>query len=127
VGPDSKEFADYLDELKLETRKRIADLLNGHEDEIIFTQSTTEGINMIANGLTWRSNDRLLIRNSLNEHFSNYLPWIRLSAEKNLQVRNFPEENIESYGDSLIENFSSIYEKSTAIFFQFSSQTPLSK
>ena len=113
VGPDSKEFADYLDELKLETRKRIADLLNGHEDEIIFTQSTTEGINMIANGLTWRSNDRLLIRNSLNEHFSNYLPWIRLSAEKNLQVRNFPEENIESYGDSLIENFTSIYEKST--------------
>ena len=113
VGPDSKEFADYLDELKLETRKRVADLLNGHEDEIIFTQSTTEGINMIANGLTWRSNDRLLIRNSLNEHFSNYLPWIRLSAEKNLQVRNFPEENIESYGDSLIENFTSIYEKST--------------
>src|SRR4029079_13506508 len=113
VGPDSKEFVDYLDELKLETRKRVADLLNGHEDEIIFTQSTTEGINMIANGLTWRSNDRLLIRNCLNEHFSNYLPWIRLSAEKNLQVRNFPEEKVESYGNLLIENFTSIYEKST--------------
>ena len=43
VGPDSKEFTNYLDELKLETRKRVADLINGHEDEIIFTQSTTEG------------------------------------------------------------------------------------
>lgn len=113
VGPDSKEFTDYLDKLKLETRKRVADLINGHEDEIIFTQSTTEGINMVANGLSWKVDDRLLIRNPLNEHFSNYLPWIRLSTDKNLQVRNFPEENIESYGNSLIENFTSIYEKST--------------
>ena len=97
----------------METRKRVADLINGHEDEIIFTQSTTEGINMVANGLAWKANDRLLIRNSLNEHFSNYLPWIRLSADKNLQVRNFPEERVESYGNSLIENFASYYEKET--------------
>ena len=113
VGPDSKEFTGYLDELKLETRKRVAGLLNGHEDEIIFTQSTTEGINMISNGLPWKGNDKLLIRNSLNEHFSNYLPWIKLSAEKNLQVRTFPEEKVGIYGESLIENFTSIYEKNT--------------
>ena len=37
VGPDSKEFTEYLDDLKLETRKRIAALINGHEDEIILT------------------------------------------------------------------------------------------
>ncbi|CAN5710356.1 cysteine desulfurase [soil metagenome] len=113
VGPDSKEFNEYLDDLKLETRKRIAALINGHDDEIIFTTSTTEGINMVVNGLTWTADDRLLIRDSLNEHYSNYLPWIRLSANKNLQVRKFPEENKESYGNSLIENFTSIYEKST--------------
>ena len=111
VGPDSKEFTNYLDELKLETRKRVADLINGHEDEIIFTQSTTEGINMVANGLAWKVGDRLMIRNSLNEHFSNYLPWVRLSADKNLQVQNFPEENNSIYGNSLTENFTSIYEK----------------
>jgi cysteine desulfurase/selenocysteine lyase len=113
VGPDSKEFTVYLDELKLETRKRVADLLNGHEDEVIFTQSTTEGINMISNGLIWKGNDKLLIRNSFNEHLSNYLPWIKLSAEKNLQVRTFPEEKVGIYGESLIENFTSIYEKGT--------------
>ncbi|HKO66101.1 MAG TPA: aminotransferase class V-fold PLP-dependent enzyme [Candidatus Nitrosocosmicus sp.] len=113
VGPDSKEFSDYLNELKLETRKRIADLLNGHEDEVIFTQSTTEGINMVVNGLVWKKNDRLLIRNSLNEHFSNYLPWVRLSEQKSIQIRNFPEEKVEIHGNSLLENFSSIYEKGT--------------
>lgn len=113
VGPDSKEFTIYLDELKIETRKRVANLINAHEDEIIFTQSTTEGINMIASGLAWKAGNRLLIRNSLNEHFSNYLPWVRLAADKNLQIRNFPEEKIENYGNSLIENFVGIYEKST--------------
>jgi len=113
VGPDSKEFSDYLNKLKLETRKRIADLLNGHEDEVIFTQSTTEGINMVVNGLVWKKNDRLLIRNSLNEHFSNYLPWVRLSEQKSIQIRNFPEEKVEIHGNSLLENFSSIYEKGT--------------
>jgi cysteine desulfurase / selenocysteine lyase len=113
VGPDSKEFTVYLDKLKLETRKRVANLINGHEDEIIFTQSTTEGINMIASGLTWKDGNRLLIRNSLNEHFSNYLPWVRLSVDKNLQIRNFPEEKIENYGNSLIEDFVNIYEKGT--------------
>lgn len=113
VGPDSKEFSDYLGELKLETRKRIADLLNGHEDEVIFTQSTTEGINMIVNGIDWKDDDRLLIRSPLNEHFSNYLPWIRLSVQKNLKLKNFPEQKIETYGNSLIENFNGIYEKNT--------------
>ena len=113
VGPDSKEFTVYLDELKLETRKRVANLINGHEDEIIFTQSTTEGINMIASGLTWKDGNRLLIRNSLNEHFSNYLPWVRLSVDKNLQIRNFPEEKIENYGNSLVEDFVNVYEKGT--------------
>lgn len=112
LGPDSIEFTEYLNELKIETRKRVADLINARDDEIIFTQSTTEGINMITNGLTWKGDDKLLIRNSLSEHYSNYLPWIRLSAERNLQVRNFPEEKITSYGDTLIRNFSSIYEKS---------------
>ena len=73
----------------------------------------TEGINMVANGLAWKAGDRLMIRNSLNEHFSNYLPWVRLSADKNLQVQNFPEENNSIYGNSLTENFTSIYEKST--------------
>jgi cysteine desulfurase / selenocysteine lyase len=134
VGPDSKEFTGYLDELKLETRKRVAGLLNGHEDEIIFTQSTTEGINMISNGLTWKGNDKLLIRNSLNEHFSNYLPWIKLSAEKNLQVRTFPEEKVGIYGESLIENFTSIYEKgsfklvsTSHVIYNDGSITPIEK
>jgi cysteine desulfurase/selenocysteine lyase len=91
-GPDSKEFNEYLDKLKTETKKRVSDLLNCSIDEIIFTQSTTEGINYITNGLCWKKNEKILIRNSKNEHYSNYLPWIRLANDKNLKIDKFPIE-----------------------------------
>ncbi|MDQ6722668.1 MAG: aminotransferase class V-fold PLP-dependent enzyme [Thermoproteota archaeon] len=100
-GPDSKEFNDYLDNLKKETRKRVADLINCSIDEIIFTQSTTEGINYITNGIAWNKNDRILLRNQNNEHFSNYLPWIKAANDKNLIIDKFPfdKENL------LLEDF----------------------
>ena len=91
-GPDSKEFNEYLDKLKTETRKRVADLLNCSSDEIIFTQSTTEGINYITNGICWKNNEKILIRNSKNEHYSNYLPWIKVANHKNLKIDKFPVE-----------------------------------
>ncbi len=91
-GPDSKEFNEYLDKLKTETKKRVSDLLNCSIDEIIFTQSTTEGINYITNGLSWKKNEKILIRNSKNEHYSNYLPWIKLANDKNLKIDKFPVE-----------------------------------
>lgn len=108
-GPDSIEFNNYLDDLKIETRKRVANLINCHQDEIIFTQSTTEGINLIGNGLNWKDGDSLLIRNPANEHFSNYLPWIKLSSEKNLKVKKFPQKRIESSGTALLEEFKEVY------------------
>ena len=60
-GPDSKEFNDYLEDLKKETRKRVADLINCGDDEVIFTQSTTEGINFVTNGLAWNKGNRIFI------------------------------------------------------------------
>ncbi len=92
-GPDSTESNEYLENLKMETRRRVADLINCDSDEIIFTSSTTEGINFITNGIAWRKNDKILLRNSKNEHFSNYLPWIKASNDNDLQVERFPFEN----------------------------------
>ena len=77
----------------METRRRVADLINCDSDEVIFTSSTTEGINFITNGIAWRKNDKILLRNSKNEHFSNYLPWIKAANDNDLQVERFPFEN----------------------------------
>src|ERR687894_1572378 len=65
-GPDSVESNDYLENLKRETRQRVADLINCDSDEIIFTSSTTEGINFITNGIAWGASDKILLRNSKN-------------------------------------------------------------
>ncbi len=92
-GPDSTESNEYLENLKMETRRRVADLINCDSDEIIFTSSTTEGINFITNGIAWGPSDKILLRNSKNEHFSNYLPWIKAANDNDLQIERFPFEN----------------------------------
>lgn len=57
-------------------RRRIADLVGGQEQEIVFTRGATEAINLVAN--SWgKSNlkpgDRILL--SQLEHHSNIVPW----------------------------------------------------
>ena len=111
IGPDSPDFNTYLDDLKKEVRQRIADLIKSQSDEIVFTQSTTEGINFVANGLKWKENDRILIRNSINEHFSNYLPWLKAATDFKLELGLFPINDIESTGSTLIKDFEDIYHR----------------
>jgi cysteine desulfurase/selenocysteine lyase len=111
-GPDSKEFNEYLDKLKKETRKRVADLLNCSTDEIIFTQSTTEGINYITNGICWKKNEKIILRHPKNEHYSNYLPWIKVANDKNLNIDRFPLEKDHLLLDDLKN---SIYVKKPKI------------
>jgi cysteine desulfurase / selenocysteine lyase len=106
-GPDSNEFNDYLDDLKKETRKRVADLVNCRDDEVIFTQSTTEGINFITHGLTWNKGNRILLRNQKNEHPSNYLPWIKVARDKDLKIDKFP---INEKGKSILEDLKESFE-----------------
>jgi cysteine desulfurase/selenocysteine lyase len=111
TGPDSTEFNTYLDNLKKEVRQRIADIIKSRADEIIFTQSTTEGINFISNGLRWKANDHILIRSSINEHFSNYLPWLKAASDFKLGLVLFPSNDIESTGSALVKDFEEIYRR----------------
>ncbi|HEU5121044.1 MAG TPA: aminotransferase class V-fold PLP-dependent enzyme [Candidatus Nitrosocosmicus sp.] len=111
TGPDSSDFNTYLDNLKKEVRKRVADLIKSSTEEIIFTQSTTEGINFISNGLKWKKNDRILIRNSRNEHFSNYLPWLKAVLDFKLGLGLFPSNDKESTGSALAKDFEDIYSQ----------------
>jgi len=109
MGPDSQDFNTYLDILKKEVRQRLADLIGCRNDEIIFTQSTTEGVNFVANGIDWRRGDRILVRDPTNEHFSNYLPWVKISNEFGLGLNHFPSStNSLATGNQLISEFEKI-------------------
>ena len=129
-GADSKEFNEYLENLKKETRKRVSDLINCKTNEIIFTQSTTEGINFITNGILLSKNDKLLLRNAKNEHYSNYLPWIKAANDKELEIDQFPIEKESRLIDDLKESLSRRIPKivtTSHIMYNNGSITPIEK
>ena len=130
-GPDSFESNEYLEDLKRETKQRVADLINCDKDEIIFTTSTTEGINFITHGISWKQNEKILLRNAKNEHFSNYLPWIKAAKDNNLQIEKFPFKNENMVLDDfarIMESYPSPRIVSTShIMYNNGSITPVEK
>lgn len=61
------------------TRQRIASFIGADADEIALTESTTAGINAIANAIEWKTGDTV-VRTDL-EHPAGILPWQRLQRE----------------------------------------------
>ena len=106
VGPDSKESESLVTEKLQNTRKIIAKILSCQPEEIVFTQSTTDGINFVANGLSFHNNSNIIIRGMTHEHHSNFYPWIKLKEKisvKNLPIDKngfFKLDNLKSYIDS---------------------------
>ncbi|MEO2220134.1 MAG: aminotransferase class V-fold PLP-dependent enzyme, partial [Nitrosopumilus sp.] len=88
LGPDSKDSESFVTEKLDNVRKIIAKIISCQPDEVILTQSTTDGINFIANGLSFDNKSNIIIRGMNHEHHSNFYPWIKLKDK--LSVRNLP-------------------------------------
>jgi cysteine desulfurase / selenocysteine lyase len=89
-GPDATETADYVTSLLNELRTRIAHLINCEREEVTLTQSTTQGLNIVANGIDWRAGDTIVVRGGRHEHYANYLPWLSISQRKGVILRELP-------------------------------------
>lgn len=68
-------------------RRKVAGLIGGHEDEVVFTRGATEAINLVAE--TWgqanlKAGDRILL--SLLEHHSNIVPWQLLAKRTGVEI-----------------------------------------
>ena len=57
------------------------------EKEVIFTQNTTEALNLVAKGLELKEGDGVVLSNM--EHNSNLIPWMRLSEKKGIELHRF--------------------------------------
>jgi len=67
------------------TRAKVADFINAKSDsEIVMTRNTTEGINLVANGLKWRKGDKIVT--SVLEHHSNFIVWLRVRDKQGAKV-----------------------------------------
>ena len=66
-------------------RKKVADLINAKStSEIIMTKNTTEGINIVANGLNWKKGDKIVT--SVLEHHSDFIVWLRVRDKHGVKV-----------------------------------------
>jgi len=100
-GPDAPQTSEYVTSLLNELRTRVAHLINCDRDEVVLVQSTTEGLNMAANGVSWKQGDAIVVRGGRHEHYANYLPWVSLSHRKGVQLKELAidENGYFDFGD----------------------------
>ena len=92
-GPDSISAQEYITSLMKELRILVSQLINCEPEEIIFTQSTTEGINYVASGLDWKKSDIIIARGGLHEHYANYFPWLNISKKYGVKLEETKIDN----------------------------------
>ncbi|NLT48084.1 MAG: cysteine desulfurase [Clostridiales bacterium] len=84
VGRGVYRTAQLADQCYRDAHSKVAAFIGGEEGTTIFTRNTTESINIVAQGLSWRKGDRIVT--TLLEHHSNLLPWMRL-REKGVDLQ----------------------------------------
>ncbi len=85
AGRSSHRLGEQLTENLRRTRIQVQNYIHASRpSEIIFTRNTTESINIVASGITFKEGDEVLI--SDKEHNSNLLPWVRLQNEKKIRL-----------------------------------------
>ncbi len=71
-------------------RAQLAQLINANADEVTFCKNTSEGLSMVANGLSWNNGDNVVTTNV--EFPANMYPWLALRS-RGVQVRMVLEED----------------------------------
>ena len=97
MGPDSPESEIFIKELWGKTRKAVSKVVKCHPDEIIITQSVTDGVNNVANGMNFENDSNIVIRGGEHEHHANYFPWLKLG--KRIDVRSLPVDENGGFTD----------------------------
>ena len=110
IGPDSKDSEPFVTEKLRNVRKTIAKIISCQPDEVILTQSTTDGINFVANGLSFDDDSNMIIRGMTHEHHSNFYPWIKLSEK--ISIKNLP---IDSNGFFKLDDLESFIDDNTKL------------
>lgn len=105
-------------------RAKVANHVNAKSEEIIFTKSATEALNVVAYGFLNATLDKsganspFYIDKSKNivvselEHHANLLPWQQLAARTGAQLRWFP---VDPEGRLDLRNIESIIDAQTAV------------
>ncbi len=110
LGPDSEASDNYVRERLTNLRKEISELIKCRPEEVILTQSVTDGINFVANGLKMNSNSNIVIRGSTHEHPANHYPWVRVGQR--VELRNL---HVDETGYFELDSFQNTIDEKTGL------------
>ena len=110
IGPDSKESEPFVNDKLRNVRKTIAKIISCQPDEVVLTQSTTDGINFVANGLSFDDDSNMIIRGMTHEHHANFYPWIKL--QEKISIQNLP---IDDNGFFKLDDLESLVNDKTKL------------
>ena len=95
-------------------RKKVTSYINAeHEHEVIFTRSTTDGINLVAYSYGKkfvRQGDSVMI--SAMEHHSNIVPWQMMCEDRGAELKVIP---MNEKGELLLDEFEKLLDEKVKI------------
>lgn len=101
----------HTEELWKSVKGSAATLLGCDATELAFMRNTTEGINIVANGLPFKEGDEIIL--STHEHVGNALTWMPLARRKGLTLRRF-EPSTASAAENLAR-ISTLFSRRTRL------------
>jgi len=81
------QLSGLATQLYEESRDAVADFINAHDTEVIFTSGATHGLNLLAYNLckNFKVGDNVVLTRM--EHHANLVPWIEMSKRYGFEVR----------------------------------------
>ena len=113
-GPTSPEVPDNGREIQQQARRAVANLFNAAPEEVCLTKNTTDGINMVIDGLTWSQGDEI-ITCSL-EHSSVLVPSYFQQWRHGAQVKVVPLASNEG-ADAILAKIEAAITHRTRLVF----------
>lgn len=83
LGGDKKKMFETVER----ARAGFAAIIGVSPDEVAITKNISEGINIVAHAIDWRTNDNVVICGDV-EHPNNIYPWIHAARLYGTEVRN---------------------------------------
>ena len=102
-----------LTDLYEESREQIAQFIGAKKrEEIVFTRSTTEGLNYLATSLLedFSKGDEILLTEA--EHHSNLIPWQQLAKKHQVKIKYIP---VDQEGKLDISSIDTLFTSSTKL------------
>lgn len=113
-GPTSQPVLESGRQIQQETVEEVARLLHADQDEICLTQNTTDGLNLVVNGMPWQEGDEIITFGL--EHSSVLIPAYSLKTRLGVVIKVLELEPNETE-DTIISKLESNITNKTRLVF----------